>query len=257
MAPPWKTATRERTDRSRTGTTPRFVPSSCALPARLRALTVLRAMSTLPVGKLLRSTGRPGCTSAQETEACPARPAGQAWHQFPQVALAEPSASGSSQQRPAQLPPFLYSRPLRPVGQVGVQVHHRGRSERDLRLPGALADHAQHPVAGVLAQVSDVGSAGLIDTQGVMQQQPHHRRGEQRLRTSIGVGGGDHSTGLVAAHVDSGRIVQVLDWSGHALGGHQADQVVGRALPVKNDDSADRRRRTLDAAAPRRAGWRP
>jgi len=45
MATPWKTATRERTDRSRTGTTPRFVPSSWALPAGLRALTVLRATS--------------------------------------------------------------------------------------------------------------------------------------------------------------------------------------------------------------------
>ena len=44
-----------------------------------------------------------------------------------------------------------------------------------------LADHAQHPVAGILAEVGDVGGAGLIDAQGVVQQQPHHRRGAQHL----------------------------------------------------------------------------
>jgi len=37
--------------------------------------------------------------------------------------------------------------------------------------------------------------------------------------------------------------------AGHAPGGRPVDQVMGRAVPV-NDDSADRRRRTLDSAAP-------
>ena len=113
--------------------------------------------------------------------------AGKTAHQLPQVALAEPSAGG--QQRSAQLPPLPSLGPLRPVGQVGLQGRHGGRGERDLRLPGALADHAQHPVAGVLAEVGDVGSAGLIDAQSVVRQQPHHRRGAQRLDAGVGIGG--------------------------------------------------------------------
>ena len=36
----------------------------------------------------------------------------------------------------------------------------------------ALADHPQHPVAAILTEVGDVGCAGLIDTQGIVQQQP-------------------------------------------------------------------------------------
>jgi len=46
-------------------------------------------------------------------------------------------------------------------------------------------------VAGVLAEVSDVCGAGLIDAQGIVQQQPHHRRGAQRLGAGVGIGGGD------------------------------------------------------------------
>ena len=34
----------------------------------------------------------------------------------------------------------------------------------------ALADHPQHPVAAILTEVGDVGRAGLIDTQGIVQQ---------------------------------------------------------------------------------------
>jgi hypothetical protein len=44
-------------------------------------------------------------------------------------------------------------------------------------------------VAAILAQVGDVGGAGLIHAQGVVQQ-PHHRRGAQRLGAGVGVGGG-------------------------------------------------------------------
>jgi hypothetical protein len=36
-------------------------------------------------------------------------------------------------------------------------------------------------VAAVLAEVGDVGGAGLIDAQGVVQQQSRHRHGAQRL----------------------------------------------------------------------------
>ena len=71
----------------------------------------------------------------------------------------------------------------------------------------ALAeDHAQYPVAGVLAEVGDVGGAGLIDAQGVVQQQPHHRRAQ---RLSAGVGGGDQGPGLVPVQADGGRVVRI------------------------------------------------
>ena len=87
-------------------------------------------------------------------------------NRLPQVALAQPAAGGGGQQRTGQLPPLSRPGPLRPVGQVGLQGRDGGRGERDPRLPGALADHAHHPVAGVLAQVGDVGSASLVHAQG-------------------------------------------------------------------------------------------
>ncbi len=37
------------------------------------------------------------------------------------------------------------------------------------------------PVTGVLAEVGDVGGAGLVDAQGVVQQKPHHGRSAERL----------------------------------------------------------------------------
>ncbi len=103
-------------------------------------------------------------------------------------------------------------------------------------------------MAGVLAQVGDAGGAGLIDTQGVMQQ-PHRGGGAQRLGAGVGVGVGDQGPGLVPVQAHGGRVVRIHHGPGHALGRHPADQVMGRAVPV-NDDSADRRRRTLEAAAP-------
>jgi hypothetical protein len=36
-------------------------------------------------------------------------------------------------------------------------------------------------VAGVLAEIGDAGGAGLVDAQGVVEQQPYDRRGAQRL----------------------------------------------------------------------------
>jgi hypothetical protein len=159
--------------------------------------------------------------------------AGQAPHQVPQMALAQPSAGDGGQQRPAQLPPLPRPGPLRPVGQVGLQGRHCGRGERDLRLPRALADHPQHPVAGILAQVGDVGGASLIDAQSIVQQQPHHRRGAQRLGASVGIGGDDQGAGLIPVQAHRGRVVRIHHRPGHSLGGDPADQVVSRAVPVE------------------------
>jgi len=47
-----------------------------------------------------------------------------AMQKYPQVALAEPSAGGGGQQRPAQLPPLPDPGSLRPGGQVGIQGRH-------------------------------------------------------------------------------------------------------------------------------------
>jgi hypothetical protein len=88
-------------------------------------------------------------------------------------------------------------------------------------------------VAGVLAEVGDVGGAGLIHAQRIVQQQPHHRRGAKRLRTGVGIGRGDQGPGLVPVQADGGRVVRVHHRPGHALGGDPADQVMGRAVPVE------------------------
>jgi|GEM_PF-326091 len=100
------------------------------------------------------------------------------------------------------------------------------------RLPAALADHAQHPVAAVLAEVGDVTGAGLIDAQGIVQQ-PTHRRSAQRLGTGVSVGGGNQGPGLLPAQAHRGRVIRVHRRPRHALGGHPADQVMGRAVPVE------------------------
>ena len=49
----------------------------------------------------------------------------------------------------------------------------------------------QDPVAGVGAEVGDVGGAGLVYPQRVFQQQPDHRRRPQGLRSPVSVGGRD------------------------------------------------------------------
>ena len=54
--------------------------------------------------------------------------------------------------------------------------------QRDSRLPGALTEHAQDPVAGVGAEVGDIDGAGLVHPQRIVHQQPDHRRRPQRLR---------------------------------------------------------------------------
>jgi hypothetical protein len=84
-------------------------------------------------------------------------------------------------------------------------------------------------MAGILAEVSDAGGAGLIDAQGVVQQQPHHRRGAQRLGAGVSVGGGDQGPGLVPVQADGGRVVRIHHRPRHAVGRHPASQVVGRA----------------------------
>jgi hypothetical protein len=87
---------------------------------------------------------------------------------------------------PGQLPPAGHSGAVSPVGQVGIRGRHGGRGERDLHLPGALAGHPDHPVAAVLAEAGDAGGAGLGDARGIVQQQPHHGRGAQRLGAGVG-----------------------------------------------------------------------
>ena len=66
-----------------------------------------------------------------------------------------------------------------------------------------------------------------------VQQQPHHGRGAQRPGAGVGVGRGDQGPGLVPVQAHRGGVVRVHYRAGHALGGHPADQVMGRAVPVK------------------------
>ena len=105
-----------------------------------------------------------------------------------------------------------------------------------------LRTHPQHPVAAILAKVGHVGSAGFIHAQGIVQQQPHHGRGARRLGTGVGIGRGDQGPGLVTVQADGGGVVRIHHRPRHALGGHPADQVMGRAVPVK-------RRKRRQAAA--------
>ena len=65
----------------------------------------------------------------------------------------------------------------------------------------------------------------------------------------VGVGGGDQGPGLVPIQVNRGGAVRVHCRPGHALGGDPPVRSWARAVPV-DEDSADRRRRTLEAAAP-------
>ena len=102
------------------------------------------------------------------------------------------------------------------------------------RLPAALADRTQHPVTAVLAEAGDVSGAGLIDAQGVVQQQqPHHRRGAQRPGAGVSVGGGSQGPGLLPAQAHRGGVVRIHRRPRHPLGGNPADQVMGRAVPVE------------------------
>jgi hypothetical protein len=97
----------------------------------------------------------------------------------------------------------------------------------------ALADHPQHPVAAIFAQVGHVGGASLIEAQRVVQQQPHQRRSAQRPGTGVGVGRRNQGPGLVAVQAHRGGVVRVHHQPGHAVGGHPADQVMRRAVPTK------------------------
>ena len=112
------------------------------------------------------------------------------WRRRPPLAVA---SSG-----PAKLPSASPSpTQCAPVSKVGVQRGHRRRGERYLRPPGAFARHPQHPVAGICSQVGDIGGAGLVHPQRIVQQQPDHRGRPQRLRAPVGVGGRDQGAGLV------------------------------------------------------------
>jgi hypothetical protein len=181
--------------------------------------------------------------------------AGQAAHQFPQVALAEPPAGGGGQQRPAQLPPLPRASPLRPGGQVGIQGRYRCRGERDLS-----------PSARPCGPRAAPGAHGPLPGRRCRRRRPHRRAGRYAAAAAprpqcaapgrrAGVGGGDQGAGLVPVQAHRGRVVRIHHRPGHALDGNPADQVMGRAVPVNNDSA--RRRRTLNSAARHRAGWRP
>jgi hypothetical protein len=126
--------------------------------------------------------------------------AGQAAHQLPQVALAEPPAAGGGQQRPGQLPPLPHPGPLRPVGQVGVQGHHSRWVSGIFAFRAPLRTMRRTPVTAVFAQVADIGGASLVGAQGVVQQQSRRagnltarwwaRRGERHGLYHPGLPGG-------------------------------------------------------------------
>ena len=59
---------------------------------------------------------------------------------------------------------------------------------------------------------------------------------------------GADDQGLVPVQAHRGGVVQIHHRPRYAVGGHPADQVLGRAVLV-DDDSADRRRRTLEVVA--------
>ena len=74
-------------------------------------------------------------------------------------------------------------------------------------------------------------------------------RGAQPRRAGVGVGGGDQGAGLVPVQADRGGVVRVdagrrTAVVGIARSGH------GSRSTGRTTDSADRRRRTLEAAAP-------
>jgi len=85
----------------------------------------------------------------------------------------------------------------------------------------------------VVAEVGDVGGAGLVDPQRVVQQQPHHGRGAQRLGPCVAIGGSDQGAGLIAVQADRGGVVRIHYRPLHSLGRDAAGEVVGGAVPVE------------------------
>ncbi len=96
------------------------------------------------------------------------RSSGEAAYQLPQVALPQPPAGGTGQQRAGQCRRTAQPGSAGTVGQVGVKRGHGRRGQRDLGLPGALAGHPQHPVSGIGAEVGHVRGAGLVHPQRVV-----------------------------------------------------------------------------------------
>ncbi len=68
--------------------------------------------------------------------------------------------------------------------------------------------------------------------QGIVQQQ-QHGRGAKRLGAGVGVSGGDQGASLVPVQAYRRCVVRIHHRPRHALGGNPADQVMGRAVPVK------------------------
>ena len=109
-----------------------------------------------------------------------------------------------------------------------------------INLDGRYRTTSRPPTTGLRPLRTDLlrilyrsSSQALIDAQGVVQQQPYHGCGAQRLGAGVGVGGGDQGPGLVLVQAGGGGLVRVHRGPGHALGGDPADQVVGRAVPIE------------------------
>ncbi len=103
--------------------------------------------------------------------------------------------------------------------EVGVQCGHGGGVRGTFGRRFAFAEHGEGLVASVGAEVGDVGAEDLVDAQGVVQQQPDHRRGAQPGAAGVGVGGGDQRAALLAGQPDGGGVVRIDPPLGNALQG--------------------------------------
>jgi hypothetical protein len=113
--------------------------------------------------------------------------------------------NGPAIRRQAPGPVLTSTPPLNTGGavvEVGVQRPDRGRAERHLGPPVALAEHGQDLVPAVRAEVADVRAEGFVDAQGVVQQQPDHRRGPQPRTPGVGVGRDDQGAALLPGQAD-------------------------------------------------------
>jgi hypothetical protein len=84
------------------------------------------------------------------------------------------------------------------AGEVDVQAAGDRGGQRHQVVLAALGDEPQHPVAAVVAELVDVGADELADPDTCVEQDCHDRRGTQRLRAGVCVGGGQQQRGLLA-----------------------------------------------------------
>lgn len=88
-------------------------------------------------------------------------------------------------------------------------------------------------MAGIGAEVGDVGHARLIDPQRIVQQQPDRRRSAQRLRAVVSVGRGDQGAGLLAGQAHGRGVVRVHDRPRYPGSRDLTGQIVRSAVTVK------------------------